>query len=93
VRAEALLALGERQAARRHLERSIAADPDYFWTWADLCLLEATGDAPLEERSRRARPCLETLKARFGGHPDLVRMAAKVSRALDAAPRPDRERP
>lgn len=86
VRAEAWLGLGDRDKAEQYYLRSHRAAPDYFWTVADLAVLQASGGGSAAERARRAEPWITLLKSGFAGHPALERNLQRVRRALERTP-------
>jgi membrane-bound metal-dependent hydrolase YbcI (DUF457 family) len=82
VRGEAYAGLGERQLAESAFQRSIAADPSYFWAVADLADLYASLDAPAAERQRLLAGPLAQLHATFAGNPALPQVLARIERKL-----------
>ncbi len=84
-RAEALAALGRRDDAEAFYLRSIEADPDYFWSVADLAVNYAACDRPEAWRREQAAPWVERLKTHFAGHERLEHVLAKVERKLGEA--------
>jgi hypothetical protein len=82
LRAEAYLMRHDQAGAERHLQQSVRADPDYFWGWADLCLLYAERDRPADERQQDSHTCLDQLETRFAGDADLAKVTGKIERAL-----------
>ena len=86
MRAEAWLGLGDRARAEQYYLKSHRAAPDYFWTVADLAVLQASGDGSAAERATRAKPWITLLKSSFAGHPALERNLQRVQRALERTP-------
>jgi tetratricopeptide (TPR) repeat protein len=82
LRADALAALGDRSRAERLYLAALAADPSYFWAAAGLAILRARGDAPVEQRRRRAAADGERLQHDFRGHPELPAALAAMDAAL-----------
>jgi tetratricopeptide (TPR) repeat protein len=82
VRAEAWLGLGNRDRAEKYYLSSRRGDPTYFWTVADLAVMYASGEKPLDQRRREAAPWVHVLETDFAGHPALPRTLARVQRNL-----------
>lgn len=75
--------LGERTKAEASYERSCAEEPSDFWPFADLAALRACGSEPQTARRARVEPMLAILRRRFGDHPDLPAMVARIERCLN----------
>jgi tetratricopeptide (TPR) repeat protein len=84
MRGEAYLGLGDRSAAEAYLVKAVAGDPDYFWPLADLAALRAGGAGTVAERRAVVAPLVTSLRGRFGSHPDLGRVLAKIDRLVGA---------
>jgi hypothetical protein len=82
MRAEAYEGLGDAARAERFLRDSIRDDPDYFWAWADLCVLYASTGVGAATPRPEATACLDRLRRRFADHPDLPRVLARAERRL-----------
>jgi membrane-bound metal-dependent hydrolase YbcI (DUF457 family) len=72
LKAVALAALGERNAAKDHFLRAYRSDPYYFWCVADLAVFYASSELPLAQRRRMASPYMDTLRTRFADHRDFA---------------------
>jgi hypothetical protein len=86
VRAMSWWGLGRADRAEDLYLRSFQADPSYMWTVADLAVLYASSDAPLEQRQRKAEDWLLILRDRFPNHPAVPDQIERVQRQL-ARPR------
>lgn len=85
--AEAYAGLCDWLHAERYYLRAHEADPTYFWALADLAVLSASADLPIQERRRQAAPYVAALKRRFPDHEALSRTLARIDRKLAVAAR------
>ena len=82
LKAAALAALGERNAAEDHFLRSYRSDPYYFWCVADLAVFYASSELPLTQRRQMASPYLDTLRTRFAHHRDFAQYMVRIQEHL-----------
>ena len=82
LKAAALAALGERNAAEDHFLRSYRSDPYYFWCVADLAVFYASSELPLTQRRQMASPYLDTLRTRFAHHRDFAQYMLRIQEHL-----------
>lgn len=82
---EAWLGIGDRPRAEAHYRRSVDADPDYFWSLADLALFYAgQPNQPSRTRRETAMPYVLRLQRDFAHDAGLPHVLEKLRRRLES---------
>jgi hypothetical protein len=86
--ARALLGLGDRAGAERHLLAAERAEPDDYWTLVDLAFFYASSDGTPAEREGRVAPYRDRLEQYFARRRSLSRILNRLEERLAAPSAP-----